>query len=413
MMVLTNNLTNNLTIFSDCFLVADLLGETLRVQCDSSDTGSDVIIQDDLQTWGTVFADEGIRAETLVDFIMNGQDVNIENGSLHIFTSVTFETGVTRNDEINKFDEAFTGSLGAFTNLQTDLGNWFPTTDVLCADGDCANALGISGVGNIIMEANISTTNVNTTSLNFIYSLVNMIGANSFTVTANNNEGSGEVTLFTDSTNSVIKSVQSIQMPVSMEDKANIGLRFYCDVTQANRECFVDTINVNGTAIDTTLTNQSGFNSVIKFGSDDVDVDGFPLRGIIYNVSEDEILFRGNVTFENIFEQSLNITTSITLKSETITNWDNISLFDENVLLVDGSRPLTSLWNYGTFGINGSGNFNTTGNITADNFFGTFGDLVSEQNPDGADAIRIKGTDYVDVVIGGMTGLFAVWNVAD
>ncbi len=42
-----------------------------------------------------------------------------------------------------------------------------------------------------------------------------------------------------------------------------------------------------------------------------------------------------------------------------------------------------------------------------------FGDLVSEQNPDGADAIRIKGTDCIDVVIGGMTGLFAVWNVAD
>ncbi|KKL11963.1 hypothetical protein LCGC14_2540510, partial [marine sediment metagenome] len=37
----------------------------------------------------------------------------------------------------------------------------------------------------------------------------------------------------------------------------------------------------------------------------------------------------------------------------------------------------------------------------------------SEQNPDGADAIRIKGTDYIDIVIGGMTGLFAVWNVAD
>ncbi|KKN53627.1 hypothetical protein LCGC14_0600580 [marine sediment metagenome] len=42
-----------------------------------------------------------------------------------------------------------------------------------------------------------------------------------------------------------------------------------------------------------------------------------------------------------------------------------------------------------------------------------FGDFVSEQNPDGADAIRIKGTDYIDIVIGGMTGLFAVWNVAD
>ncbi len=55
-----------------------------------------------------------------------------------------------------------------------------------------------------------------------------------------------------------------------------------------------------------------------------------------------------------------------------------------------------------------TGNLEVDGNISLE-----FGDLVSEQNPDGADAIRIKGTDYVDVVIGGMTGLFAVWNVAD
>ncbi len=54
------------------------------------------------------------------------------------------------------------------------------------------------------------------------------------------------------------------------------------------------------------------------------------------------------------------------------------------------------------------------GNVTADNFFGKFGDLISEVNPDGVDAIRIKSTaDSVDVVIGGMTGLFSVWNVAD
>ncbi len=56
-----------------------------------------------------------------------------------------------------------------------------------------------------------------------------------------------------------------------------------------------------------------------------------------------------------------------------------------------------------------------TGDLIMDgaNISMDFGDFVSEVNPDGADAIRIKGTDYVDVVIGGMTGLFAVWNVAD
>ena len=43
-----------------------------------------------------------------------------------------------------------------------------------------------------------------------------------------------------------------------------------------------------------------------------------------------------------------------------------------------------------------------------------FGDLVSEQNPDGTDAIRIKATvSDVDVVIGHSTGYFSVYNAAD
>jgi len=43
-----------------------------------------------------------------------------------------------------------------------------------------------------------------------------------------------------------------------------------------------------------------------------------------------------------------------------------------------------------------------------------FGDLVSEQNPDVVDAIRIKATaSDVDVVLGDPTGYFSVWNVVD
>ncbi len=43
-----------------------------------------------------------------------------------------------------------------------------------------------------------------------------------------------------------------------------------------------------------------------------------------------------------------------------------------------------------------------------------FGDLVSEQNPDATDAIRLKGTSSdVDVVLGDVTGYFSVWNTAD
>lgn len=43
-----------------------------------------------------------------------------------------------------------------------------------------------------------------------------------------------------------------------------------------------------------------------------------------------------------------------------------------------------------------------------------FGDLISEQNPDGADAIRIKATSSdVDIILGHGTGYFSIWNVLD
>ncbi len=347
--VVINNLTTNLTQYHSCFLVAGLLNETLRVQCDSSDSGADFIVQDDIQSFGTMFADGGIRAETLVDFIMNGEDVNIQNGGLHIFSPVTFEQGVVEGNEVTTFIEVFSVGLGSFTNIQDDLGNWFVTSNILCDDGDCANAVGVSGVGNIIIEANISTVNINSTSLNFIYSLSNMLGANDFEVTVNNNVGSGEISIFTDSTNDVIRSSQSIALPSSMSNQPSVSIRFNCDVTNTNRQCFVDTISVNGTAISTTLTNVSGFDSVIKFSDGALAADGFPERGIIYNASSDTIIIRGNATFENIIEQDLNITSSITLNSSTIFDWADIvntPLFPES-FLTNGSSVMQANANFG------------------------------------------------------------------
>lgn len=356
-MIAPNNLTNNLTKLSNCFFVINETGSTARIACDTDDTGADFFVQDDIQSGGTMFADGGIRAETLVDFIMNGQDVNIQNGSLHIFTPVTFEKGVVQGNEVTTFIEDFTGGLGSFTNLQTDLGNWFPTANILCDDGDCANALGISGVGNIIMEANISTVNINSTSLNFIYSLVNILGANDFEVTVNNNVGSGEVSIFTDSTNNVVLSSQSIALPASMSNQPKVSIRFNCDVTNANRDCFVDTISVNGTAIATTLTNVSSFDSVIKFGDGILAADGFPQRGIIYNASGDIIIIRGNATFENIIEQDLNVTNSISLNGTTIFDWSgviNSPLFPE-YFLVNGSSVMSGNMDVGGFNLSNVG----------------------------------------------------------
>ena len=52
--------------------------------------------------------------------------------------------------------------------------------------------------------------------------------------------------------------------------------------------------------------------------------------------------------------------------------------------------------------------------ISMDNISLEFGDLVSEQNPDGYDAIRLKGTvSDVDIVLAGLTGYFNIWDALD
>ncbi|HEA46181.1 MAG TPA: hypothetical protein ENH99_00145, partial [Candidatus Pacearchaeota archaeon] len=53
-------------------------------------------------------------------------------------------------------------------------------------------------------------------------------------------------------------------------------------------------------------------------------------------------------------------------------------------------------------------NLTLTGNISL-----KFGDLVSEQNPDGVDSIRIKATNDMDIVLGGLTNYFSIWNSVD
>lgn len=296
-MVAPNNLTTNLTDLSNCFFVINATNNIPKISCDTGDTGADLFVQDDIQAGGTMFADGGIRAETLANFIMNGNDAQINNGSLHIFTAVDFISGVTAGDEVVKFNEFFSGSLISFVNLQDDIGNWFATSNVLCDDGDCANALGISGVGSIQMGANLSTSNINSTKLNFVYSLVNMLGADSFSVIVENSTTS--TTVFTDSTNNVIKSSQSIDIS-AFNNQSDITIIFDCDVTQPNRQCFVDTIKVNGTAIQTTLTNQSGFNSQICFGDGTRDILGVCNTGIFFNASLNTVFPQGNWNFSDV-----------------------------------------------------------------------------------------------------------------
>ena len=89
---------------------------------------------------------------------------------------------------------------------------------------------------------------------------------------------------------------------------------------------------------------------------------------------------------------------------DTKIGWDG-----GTALFVEGSSG-----NVGIGTANPGSTLDVAGNVTAVNFFGGFGDLVSEQNPDAVNAIRVKATGSdVDVVIGDASGYFSVWNAAD
>ncbi|HEC65533.1 MAG TPA: hypothetical protein ENI23_09575 [bacterium] len=349
--VMPNNLTDNLTILSDCLLVANLLDKTIRVACDTDESGSDFIVHDDVQAYGHGFFDDGLRVGKEVDFILDGQNANFFNGSLHVFTPVTFERGVVEGDTINALFVNFQGSISPFVNLQSDIGDWLDVADILCSNDECANAQGFSGDGNIIMQTNFSTTNVNNTEIHFVYSLKNMLGLNSFTVEMDN--GSGFETIFTDSTTDVTLSSQTFDLSPNYDNLADVSLRFTCDVTKSDRECFVDTVKVNGTEMITTIVNVSDFDTTILGG------DGS--ASLVFNSSTQTWVFTpGNVSFTNVVETSLNVTVDITLNDITISDWGDIEhgdltgLTDDDhiqYLLADGTRELSADWNAGDFNI--------------------------------------------------------------
>ena len=357
----------------DCSFNADTRGNAI----DLIPGGPLLWTMGDFEVWQSVKIHKGISVEGSAIFNMEENDFDINNGSLHIATPVTFQKGFTAGDSVIKFTETFAATLGIFTNLQTDLGDWTSVINTVnCDGGQCAQGTGAGG-GLVEMQTNISTLDINETTLSFVYSLANLIGSGEFSIEVNNNVGSGDVVIFSDTTDDVTKSSQVISLPSSMNNQSLISITVICDIASANRparQCFIDTMKLNGTAITTTLINVSGFDGVIKFGDGTLAPDGFPERGIIFNASGDTIIFRGNATFENIIEQTLSITNSISLNGTNIFDWADVvtsPLFPEYFLL-NGSSVMQANADFGGFNVTNisdgdfSNNIDVGNNVTLD-----------------------------------------------
>jgi len=121
------------------------------------------------------------------------------------------------------------------------------------------------------MTTTFSTLNVNETQLSFVYSLFNLIGPGLFSVTVSNSTHSE--LLFSDATDNVIQSPQSISMSPDWDNQTVLNLTFQCNVGSAakpTRQCYVDTVKINGTFTANTTATVNSF---------DAEFCGSPTRG--------------------------------------------------------------------------------------------------------------------------------------
>ncbi len=337
--------TINMTKASDYLFICNFFGLDCVFNADTNSEGPLLGTLGPAEIIGGIKGHGGISIDGPSIFNLEGNDMNINNGSVHILTPVTFLQGFTAGDSVTKFIETFSSGLGIFTNLQSDLGDWVSVLNsVLCDEGQCAQGDG-AGVGLVEMQTNISTLDINETTLSFVYSLVNLIGAGEFSIEVNNNVGSGDIEIFSDTTDTVIKESETISLPSSMDDKSLVTITFICDIGNAakpTRQCFADTVKLNGTAITTTLINVSGFNSEICFSDGIRGSNGLCSRGLFYNASADLVTTQGTWNISGTVSGGVTGTgsTNNIAKFASTTSLTNSQITDDGVLITLGLPTL-------------------------------------------------------------------------
>lgn len=300
MIIGTDQGSTNASFLNNGLLYVVGLGNIPRVDFNTTQTGSDLYVQDDIQLNGTLFPESGI--ESRGKFVHIGPDFTSTSDfietSLHPQIEVNFTSGFNISQNREVLDARFLGSISPFENQDVNPEIWFVTSSALCDIDTCANADGTSGSSDITMSTNVSTLDLNETELSWTDSLVNLIGADEFRVETNNFTGSGWEIQFTD-TGSVVTEFNSITLGVDYWNVSTVGVRFVCDVSQLGRSCFVDNVVLNGSQTVATNATAFGVFSQICFGENEPDpTTGICSRGIYYDPSEDKTFISGpfNVT---------------------------------------------------------------------------------------------------------------------
>ncbi len=362
-----NNFSNgthvNMTALANYIIICDTFGVDCNFNADTAGRARGLIpggpllwTMGDLEVWGQANIIEGASIRTNLDVFLNNSDMDIVGGHVHLREEVIVEIGFGIGDEVQTLHETFEdGELDPFVQETSGGGanEWSVGSIAVCDNDFCVEASGAGGNPLRTMAANFSTVNMSSCNLTFLLSTVGLTGSDNFSVTVNNNSGSGNVLLFniTDGADVTETTITVLGIISEINNNSANSLRFNLQAGN-NRDAIVVVVffNCNDTA--STLANVSRFNSEICLGEGLlVSAGGRCIHDIFWNDTSKTLNLPGNTSFQDVTEITLNVTTSITLGAETITNWANVSIFDTNVLLVNGSRSLTRDWDAGTFNI--------------------------------------------------------------
>ena len=305
----------NMSQLSDYGVVCEFFDKDCVFTADTRGRGGSLLFTTgDLEVWRQTNLMEGITSRGDAEFILNGFDLDVVNGSVHIQTPRIQLVGFVLDDNVTILDANFNGDVLTPFSQTTSGGSaaeWTPISDVSCHDDLCDRALGGSGSPIRGMSSSFSSIFLDNLNLTFFITS-SMGGSDNFTITTNNNAGSGEVLVFTTSTD-LVDAAQSVLLPSSMDNRSSVTLTFNFSANNQNSDLiFIDDILVIANATATTTANITVQDSDIKFG--DGTGDGITYQGneaigfSIMNITADLINFIGNSTFINVIESFLNVT---------------------------------------------------------------------------------------------------------
>jgi hypothetical protein len=321
---IANKVGNDATDFSDCLQVYDYYNKTARFACDTGGYGATALIQGGLHVWKQAIIDEGIEVSGSSLFNLQGNNLNVYNGSLFSRTPRIEEQGYTVGQTVTLIDNNFDGLvLFPFEAITSGAGTreWN-----VVVNGDCHSLVCAKTQGGIaspkLMQANLSTTDLENLNFSFWLDTDGLDANDEFSVTIDNNAGT-IITLYEISNGADVNDVfvdVTGSITSAMENRSVVSITMSHTAQNIGEDIAIDDVVLWATASATTTQNVTVYDTEILGGTGDGQVK------LLYNATAEQWQFTPNsVSFVEVTQENLTVTSNIVLDSESISNWDDLT----------------------------------------------------------------------------------------